>query len=94
MLLRFRRLCTIAGLASTLTLSMTGIANADPGRGCTVGGEPPGAFISFFARAGAHSGEFNPGNGHNPVGNPPFVPTHFNSDCNPTDNPSPPNPQA
>ena len=89
-----RRLCILTASSGVIALSMTGIAAADPGQGCTVGGAPPGQFISFIAQNIGHSGGFNPGNGHGPVpGTAPFVPTHENSNCNPTENPSPPNRQ-
>lgn len=90
-----RRLCILTASSGVAALGMTGIAAADPGAGCTVGGAPPGQFISFIAQNVGHSGGFNPGNGHGPVpGTAPFVPTHENSNCNPTENPSPPNLQS
>ena len=87
-----RRLCILVTSSGVLALGMSGLAGAKPGQGCTVAGDPPGQFISFLAQNVGHSGAFNPGNGHGPVpGTAPFVPTHHNSACNPTDNPSPPN---
>lgn len=85
-----RRLCAIAASSAVLALSMTALAAADPGAGCTFGGAPPGHFISFIAQNVGHSGAFNPGNDHGPVpGAAPFVPTHRDADCNPTEQPSP-----
>ena len=89
---RFRGSIILVASSGVLALSVSGPALAAPGTGCTVAGAPPGQFISFLAQNVGQSGQFNPGNGHGPVaGTAPFVPTHHNSDCNPTDNPSPPN---
>lgn len=87
-----RRLCTLA-LTGVLALSVTGVAVADPGNGCTVSGRAlpgeqiPGQYTSFVAQNIGLSGAINPGTAKHP--SPPFVARQ----CNPTDNPSPPNPQ-
>ena len=86
-----RSLCLLAASSGALALAIAAPAAATPGNGCDVGGSPLGQFISFLAQNVGHSGSFNPGNDHGPIpGAGPFVPTHETSDCNPTDNPSPP----
>lgn len=82
------RLCVVTAVSSVLVSGASGVAAADPGDGCTVNGEPPGQFVTFVAQTFGHSGTLNPGNAHNPF--PPFVPAVVG--CNPTGNPSPPNP--
>lgn len=79
----------IIGVSGVLMLGWTGVAGADPGRGCTFDGvEPVGYLVSFIAQEFGHSGSNNPG--HNTGG--PFVPAEpeFGLDCNPTEHPSPP----
>ncbi len=91
----FRRLSTFAILTGVLALGAPGLAAADPGQGCTFVGPPgefvPGQVISFVAQNVGHSAYNNPGRAKDP--RPPFVPSPPFTDCNPTDNPQPPNPQ-
>jgi hypothetical protein len=82
----FRRCCMILASSGVLALSISGVAAADPGSGCTIGGDPPGQFISFVAQTFGQSGTLNPGNAHSSFA--PFVPGV--NGCNPTGNPTPP----
>jgi hypothetical protein len=78
---RFRLLL----LSSVAGIVFAGAALAMPG-GASAGNGPslckdikPGEIISDTAQNVGHSGDYNPGNAHNPA--PPFVP--FGLGCNP-----------
>jgi hypothetical protein len=88
--MKMRAICTAAAVSGVLTLGMPGAAAGEDANRCTVYGGPPGQTIAGFAQTVGHSAAVNPGNAQNTA--PPFVPAQ-GGDCNPTDNPAPPNPQ-